>query len=230
MKQYKLTIVPYLNKELKIKLVNDNVVYPLYFRVTYMRQTTLIRSISEKLFSDIEDSKAKKIISIETLELENLINFLTEFCTEEFNLKGLKDKYLLSQRSTFQMFDDFYRKTVRDNISKIKNEKLITLNVGSYSEEYPLPLLVHAIMDYFPKIDKKLLKNTGLYLDYSLLWMDYYHIDKKQPRIIEFLKEYRGVDRDFLMYLSKVLKTPDKIKEFYYTMDDLIKEYLFEFN
>lgn len=228
MKQYKLTIVPYLNKELKIKLVNDNVVYPLYFRVTYMRQTTLIRSISEGVFSDLNVLKAKKIISKETLELENLINFLTQFCTEELNLKGLKDKYLLSQRPTIQMFDDFYRKIVRSNISKIKNEKLITLNVGSFSEDYPLYLLVNAILDFFPGLEKKILKNTSLYLDFMVTWLDYYPLGTEQPRIIEFLKEVRGLDKDFLLYLRKKLKTVDKTRDFYDTMHELIRRYLFQ--
>lgn len=227
MKKYKVTIIPYLNKDLKVKLVNEKDVYPLYFKVTYMRQTTLIRSINEERFSElnVEDQDIK----IEIKEIENLVFALSECNTEPFNLNGLKDKYLLSQQSLLQAFDTIFRNQVRINIQKVKNPILVTLNVGEYSPDYPVNLLLDAVNNYYPKYSKKLFANCILYIDILVTCFEYYPMEgKSSPRIIEFLAmANKGkYDGGFLKFLTSKFKNEKDLKRFYSNLTFSIYNYL----
>ena len=227
MKKYKVTIIPYLNKDLKVKLVNEKDVYPLYFKVTYMRQTTLIRSINEERFSElnVEDQDIKS----EMKELENLIFFLSECNTEPFSLNGLKDKYLLSQQSLIQAFDTLFRNQVKINLKKIKDPILVTLNVGEYSPEYPVHLLLNAVNDFYPKYTRKLFENCFLYADMIVACNEYYLLnDKSFPRLIEILAlANKGkYDVEFVNFLVLKLKSDKKGENFYLEICNAVTRYL----
>ena len=227
MKKYKVTIIPYLNTELKFKSENEAELYPLYFRVTYMRQTTLIRSINEKRYSQLNLSEIGILEEIK--ELDNLIFFLSECNTLQFNLNGLKEKYLLSQHPLIQAFDTLFRSQVRKNKDKINDPIIVTLNIGEFAPNYPLDLLLTAVNQFFPKYTQKLFGNCIYYVDMIAEWMSYYPIiGDNQPRIIEFLAIANGnsTDQGFLVFLKEKFEDKKKAQKFYLNLVEVISKYL----
>jgi hypothetical protein len=228
MKAYKVNIMPYLNKELKLRLENGADTYPLYFRVTYMRQTTLLRSIQNKRYATL-DLDLNEILR-EIKELEGLIFFLSNSFTEPLNLNGLKDKYILSQQPLIQAFETLFRSKVKINAEKIKDPLLITLNIGEYSQKYPIHLLLTAVELHFPQHTQKLFYNCFFYIEMIDTWKSFFPVTgENQPRIIEFFRSKdEMINRDFTKYLDMKFKDPKKAQKFYLDFMDCVTKYLMQ--
>ncbi len=145
MKKYKLNITPFLNTQLEPQKSGDGHLCPLYYRIVYQRKSTMLKSISEKYFQGLSEPGVQQIITKEILEIEGLVQYLTEMYTESLELTGLKEKYLKAQQSVREVLDNRIRAKIRRGLEKVSNPIKIVLNIGEFHNSYPLNLLIDVL-------------------------------------------------------------------------------------
>jgi hypothetical protein len=211
MKTHKLNIFPFLHTSLS-GTQNENGVelFPLYYRITYMRKNTMLRSFNKGVYANLDSTPIKKIIEQESKDIKALMELLTEMLTEPFDLTGIKAKYELAQMTVLEVFDKNIRRVASANLKNIDDEYAVAINVGEYSDEYPLTTLLNAVYELMPKQVKHVFHGAKSYLDYLDYWLDVHPLDSAQPRIIDWL-DANDLDKKFIKYLKRKFDSEEKI-------------------
>ncbi len=118
----KVSVVHFLNKKVKAKLIEDIPSYPLYFRLNYNRTNTTIKSIILGYFNEnsLKEDSTKVLINVES-------NFLS---TCYHSLKSFDPDY------GFTQFNEFYKelsKIILDNYEPMGSTTAIN-NIKSLCE------------------------------------------------------------------------------------------------
>ncbi|AWV97704.1 hypothetical protein [Arcticibacterium luteifluviistationis] len=210
MKSHKLTIFPFLNT--KVSKAADGNRFPLYYRITYMRKNTMLRSFEGGVYADLEGPEIKEVIETETEDIRALMGMLTELFTMPYDMTGIKARYEMAQMHILEVIDQNIRDVVSRNLKTIDNEFAQVVNVGVYSEDYPLHVLMNAIEKLMPEDSGNAFEGTDDFLDYLIDWIDVYPMGGAQPRIVDWLN-LNHIDKRFMKYLSGRYDSEEKVKE-----------------
>jgi hypothetical protein len=60
------------------------------------------------------------------------------------------------------------------------------------------------------------------------IWIGHYQLGTYQPRIIDFIAEIRGVNKEFFDYLKKNLKNDKEVTQYYLHLADIIRKYILQ--
>jgi hypothetical protein len=222
MKSHKLNIFPFLNSKIAgVPNGTGGSLFPLYYRITYMRKNTMLRSFNRGVYSNLDSTPIKKIIEKESKDLRALMGLLTEMFTEPYDLTGIKSKYELAQMTVLEVFDQNIRRVASRNLKEVGDEYAVAINVGEYSDEYPLTILLNTVDKLMPKQVKHVFHGAQHYLDYLGYWLDVYPLNKAQPRIIDWL-DVHDLDKKFIKYLKSEFDSEKKIIAIVVGINDLL--------
>jgi hypothetical protein len=222
MKTHKLNIFPFLHTSLS-GTQNENGVelFPLYYRITYMRKNTMLRSFNRGVYSNLDSTPIKKIIEKESKDIKALMGMLTEMFTEPYDLTGIKAKYELAQMAVLEVFDQNIRRVASTDLKSIEDKYAVAIHVGVYSDEYPLNILMETVDKLMPKQVKHVFHGAQHYLDYLGYWLDVHPLNTAQPRIIDWL-DANDLDKKFIKYLAKKFDSKKKITAIVVGINDLL--------
>lgn len=210
MKSHKFTIFPFLNTN--IAAASNGDLFPLYYRLTYMRKNTMLRSFSKGVYADLEGQEIETVIETESQDIRALMALLTEKFTEPYDLPGIRVKYEVAQTSVLETIDQNIRDVISENLKSVQSEFGVAIHVGAYSDDYPLYVLMNAIEKLMPKEVEHVFNGSESYLDYLEDWLEVYPLGIQQPRIIDWL-DISQIDKQFLKYLSGKYDSEEKVKE-----------------
>ena len=146
-KKRTLTIAPFLNENLKpVKETTgfwgEKVPYfSLYYRVTYNRQGTMIKSRLEESYKHLSDVP-KRILDEEGRLIRNIVEYETNDLIEDFDLKKLTKKYETYSKEVHICLDEYIRNRIKKILSGINSPLTKVIKIGSYSEDNPIESLV----------------------------------------------------------------------------------------
>jgi hypothetical protein len=156
-KKRTLSITSFLNDKLKPVKEETGLrgrlipYFPLYYRVTYNREGTMIKSRFEESYSDIIKVPKKTINEEESL-LRAIVEYETDGLIGDFDLKKLKTKYEMYSKGVHICLDEYLRNRVK-RILRISNNPVINvINIGKYAPDNQVDILVN--------VCRKLINNT----------------------------------------------------------------------
>lgn len=130
----KITIKPFLNTYLdpvgsESTKKGITPIYSLYYKVTYNRKSTQLKSYYSLGFATLEDSEAKKVIAFETRILTNIITYEIDLSKDkEYQVSGLKKKYSVYVLSIHHILDSYLRNKLRLLTYKSKEHWHLAIN------------------------------------------------------------------------------------------------------
>lgn len=158
-KKRTLSITSFLND--KLKPVKEEAglrgrlipYFPLYYRVTYNREGTMIKSRFEESYSDIIKVPRKTINEEESL-LRAIVEYETDGLIGDFDLKKLKTKYEMYSKGVHICLDEYLRNRVK-RILRISNNPVINvINIGKYAPDNQVDILVNVCRKLINNFDK----------------------------------------------------------------------------
>ena len=144
----KITIKPFLNTHLEpvgSESTEKGIIpiYSLYYKVTYNRKSTQLKSYYSLGFSSLNEDEAKKVIAFESRILENIISYEIELSpNEEYQVSGLKKKYSVYVLSIHNILDIYLRDKLRMITYKSKEHWHLAINFQTPSI-YMSALVLH---------------------------------------------------------------------------------------
>jgi hypothetical protein len=163
----------------------------------------MIKSISGEYFKNLEESRARLIITKEMKEIEGLAQYLTDFYTQSMELSGFKEKYIKAQEPIKAVLDQQIRKKIRLGLKRVKNPVKAIINTGETIKDFPLELLLEGLEKLFTK------KELESAISEASREMTIYHFmdlsDNErfaEKKLIEFLNA-EVIDRKFFISLQR---------------------------
>ncbi|RYU94748.1 hypothetical protein [Emticicia agri] len=159
-KKRTLSITSFLND--KLKPVKEETgfrgkiikYYPLYYRVTYNREGTMIKSRFEDSYKEIEDVP-KRILEEEESLLRSIVEYETDGLIGDFDLKKLKNKYETYSKGVHICLDEHIRSRVKRILGRINNNPVINIiNIGKYAPNNQAETLVKVCQQLIPNFNK----------------------------------------------------------------------------
>lgn len=166
MREKKITIKPFLNIQLGAlgTLTDDKrtfKTYPLYYKVTFNRKNTQLRSLyALSGYNDI-GSIESGIIDFESKVLNKIIGYETAEKQDDYQLTGLKKKFELYALSIDHVLDTHLRKQLQGAINGIGHPYQFVLTFDNYNINNSIFNIFGACKLLFPNLDT--------YLDASML-------------------------------------------------------------
>lgn len=166
MREKKITIKPFLNIQLGASgtLTEGNRIfktYPLYYKVTFNRKNTQLRSLyAHAGYNDI-GSIESGIIDFESKVLNKIIAYETTEKQDDYQLTGLKRKFELYALSIDYVLDTYLRKQLQGAINGTGHPYQFVLTFDNYNINNSIFNIYDACRSLFP--------NINTYLDTSLL-------------------------------------------------------------
>ncbi len=158
-KKRTLTIAPFLNENLKpVKEItgvwgSKEPYFSLYYRVTYNRQGTMIKSRLEESYKNISNVP-KRILDEEVGLIRNIVEYETDGLIEDFDLTKLKKKYETYSKEVHICLDEYIRNRIKKILSGINSPRTKVIKIGSYSDDNPISSLVEVCQILIPNFDK----------------------------------------------------------------------------
>lgn len=159
-KKRTLSITSFLND--KLKPVKEELglrgrmvqYYPLYYRVSYNREGTMIKSRFEESFSNIE-SVPKRLVNDEESLLRSIVEYETDGFIGDFDLKKLKTKYETYSKGVHICLDEYLRNRVKKILSRVTNNPATNvINIGKYTPDNQVDVLVNVCRQLISNFDK----------------------------------------------------------------------------
>lgn len=116
----KVSVVHFLNKKVKAKLIDDIPSYPLYFRLNYNRTNTTIKSIILGYFNEnsLKEDVTKALINIESNFLSTCYYSLKSF-NPDFGFTQFNEFYKELSKIILDNYEPMGSKTAIDNIKSL---------------------------------------------------------------------------------------------------------------
>lgn len=159
-KKRTLSITSFLNDKLKPVKEETSLrgrlipYFPLYYRVTYNREGTMIKSRFEESYSSI-DTVPRRLINEEESLLRAIVEYETDGFIGDFDLKKLKTKYEMYSKGVHICLDEYLRSRVKRILSRISNNPAINvINIGKYAPDNQVDILVSVCRQLIGNFDK----------------------------------------------------------------------------
>lgn len=159
-KKRTLSITSFLNDKLKPVKVETGLrgrlikYFPLYYRVTYNREGTMIKSRFEDSYISI-DNVPRRVINEEEDLLRSIVEYETDGFIGDFDLKKLKTKYEMYSKEVHICLDEYLRSRVKRILSKVINNPAINvINIGKYAPDNQVDNLVNVCRKLISNFDK----------------------------------------------------------------------------
>jgi hypothetical protein len=236
MKTKKVSIKPFLNQSLKpdsdLKVLNPS--YPLYYLISYDRKNTHIKSATEKYFESLSDIDARRIVESESMIFVKLVHYLID--KEDFNLKGLKPKFLLHSTKIAALMNKTLKTELGAVILKINSDYKQVLKFEDEKSEFEtLYKLCSSLFEDLPKhIPAELNRKIETYRLFLKVGLDPKGEDS--PTIIDWkdIMNWKGnsalIEGSFKELFKKKLDIETKSKKasaiVINTIDEMIDTYL----
>jgi hypothetical protein len=233
MKKKKITIKPFLNTYLdpvgsETGRGGTRNIFSLYYKITYDRKNTQLKSYYSLGYSSLEDSVARQIIAFETKILTSIIDYeISLHPDQDYQLSGLKKKYEVYVLSVYHVIDVYLRKKLQYAASKTNHPWHLVIDFKAPG------IMINAIV--LLELCKKIFKNFDKYIDTifkeELESFKHYHqifSDKLQEYDFATLIDWKNGThvKKLETALKKHVKDAQKINKYVQTIDHILNERL----
>lgn len=223
-KKRTLSITSFLNDKLKpVKEetgLRGRVIqyYPLYYRVSYNREGTMIKSRFENSYSNIDDVPRRVLEEEESL-LRSIVEYETDGYIGDFDLKKLKTKYETYSKGVHICLDEYLRNRVKRTLSRVTNNPATNvINIGKYAPNNQVDTLVEVCRQLISNFDKLIGDDFQSDLESYKTFIDVFNPNRRRymPTVTEWLsnktqmemkdklKEERWLVRDITPIISNI--------------------------
>jgi hypothetical protein len=214
MKKKKVTIRPFLNTYLdpvgsKTNSKGTRNVYPLYYKVTYDRRNTQLKSYySLSGYSSLEDSTARLIIPFEVKVLTKIIEYEVSLEPDhEYQLSGLKPKYETYIESINNTIDQYLRAKLLKAARRTKHPYHLAIKFDNYTGMMNVFTLLQICDKLLPDFDKYIDKTFQQELECFKLYLKVFgdkQFEYNFPTLIDWMDGSH--QQSFQEGLKKMLK------------------------
>lgn len=230
-KERKITIKPFLNTQLgpSGSITDDNGtvnLYPLYYKVTYNRKNTQLKSLyALQGFQTLEQIN-KNITDFEIRILEKIVAYQVRENQEQYELTGLKRKFEACSLAIDNVVDTNLRRKLESVVMSLPSPYKLAVAFDNYSIENNI-LNIHTVCErLFPDL------KTHLTEKYLLGLKSYREISKTAghptfhyhfPTLIDWINEV--FRKEFKADLLKVYKE-EQTEQLLSAIDEIITDRL----
>jgi len=138
LKQKKITIKPFLNKNLAPQ--DTDCKYPLYYQITYERRNTQVKSHFNTFLIALEGLRGKELeqVKFESNILQRTVAYEQQKIGKAFTLHGIKDKYELYIPSLDALFEMYLKKKLLKAVKCSNSEFLPILKFEGFEVTFTL--------------------------------------------------------------------------------------------
>ena len=189
--------------------------YPLYLYVTYNRKNMQFKSNYGMFYTDMTDVEVmdKGLMGFEEKLIEKIIRYETSQLSDqdEYDMKGLKDKYEIYSTSIHMTLEQYLKLKLRMSILKTNNELQHALNLDTkYYHNTVLRLykVAGVVFDNFFKVlDKTLHEEIEAYKKFDQVLPRVSKYDF--PTVIDWLDG--SYKKELSLFLNKVFKNKPEL-------------------
>ncbi len=210
----KITVRYFLNKNVKPSrnpFFGDSDLFPLYIQVTYNRKNTQFRSLYDRIYTQLDEAfkmDGEKLDYEEGL-IRKMIEGEIKSKKEQFQLKGLKNRYVHYSREIAYSVDKYIRNTIFDSTTKT-DSKFSPILDPYRRPDVPGEIYYEASEKLIENFKSFLPKDFKQELNMGEEFIGWCRKKEEAPRIIEWF--YHTLLDDYSTFLQEKGDSENKIK------------------
>lgn len=173
---YKITVKPFLNKNLPKKSEESATgwLFPLYYQITYQRKNTQIKSFREYYFENLEHVEAQtlELINLEIEALKKTVQWRLRVEKKQFSLSGMKLYFDFCALPVSEVFELYMKRKLQKVIKYAHSEFLPIIKFDGFDVTFLLvykasQLLIPHLHQMMPKDYKEEVQAFKTWIEYT---------------------------------------------------------------
>lgn len=192
-KRGKINVTFFLNNKVNpitYPLLGETKFLPLYVQVTYNRKNTQFRSFYRGIYSSIEQAyeNDKEKLNYEETLIRKVVEFEVEHKKQDFQVKGIKDRYMEYTMDLDYYIDKYLRNSIYDALTKTGSKFWKILDPFS-RESVPVNIYYEASLKLIENFISYLPRDFSHEVNWGLEFITWCKKKKNIPRLIDWLDQ-----------------------------------------
>ena len=209
-------------KALRIPLLGDSELFPLYVQVTFNRKNTQFRSLHQRHYMNIEDAFNRDRSNLEYEEklIQQVVEYHVKASQEQFQLKGLKERYKNYTSEIHFHVEKYLRNTMLATLEGINSKYWVIMDPTTHWD-VPSKIYYDAsakLINNFETSLPKNFKNEMIYGEDFIKWCKRQH---ESPRLIEWIND--SIKEEYKQYLLNKGKSVKQIAKQFNFIDEVVE-------